>query len=150
MKQCFKCKAVLSIDEFYAHPQMGDGHLGKCKRCTRADNRENRAKKHERYAAYEQERNRQSERKEKKLEYQRRRRERSPHKDAARDAVGRAIRNGSLNREPCSFCGNPKSQAHHHDYSKPLDVTWVCFKCHRIAFHGQIVSEIGESYAVQS
>ena len=36
-KQCFKCKQTKDISEFYLHPKMGDGHLGKCKSCTRSD-----------------------------------------------------------------------------------------------------------------
>lgn len=30
------------LTEFYKHPQMGDGHLGKCKKCTRKDSDERR------------------------------------------------------------------------------------------------------------
>lgn len=40
LKSCFKCLAVLPETEFYAHPHMGDGHLGKCKACTKKDVRE--------------------------------------------------------------------------------------------------------------
>ena len=37
----------------------------------------------------------------------------------------------------CEKCGNKlKLHAHHKDYSKPLDVTWLCRYCHR-ELHGR-------------
>ena len=38
-------------------------------------------------------------------------------------------RKGILTPEPCK-CGSTDVQMHHHDYSKPLDVTWICRLCH--------------------
>lgn len=53
-----------------------------------------------------------------------------------------AIRAGILIRpDTCSRCGERPGygrdgrsliQGHHHDYSKPLDVEWICAKCHRV------------------
>ena len=41
MKQCFKCLSIKPISEYYKHPKMLDGHLGKCKECTKKDVSEN-------------------------------------------------------------------------------------------------------------
>ncbi len=51
-------------------------------------------------------------------------------KVAARRAVGSAIRSRRLAKKPCESCGIPETEAHHEDYSKPLDVQWYCRKCH--------------------
>lgn len=49
---------------------------------------------------------------------------------SARRKVSWAIETGRLTKEPCRICGDPKSIAHHQDYSKPLDVWWLCQQCH--------------------
>lgn len=55
---------------------------------------------------------------------------RHPLKKTAHTTTNLAIRLGKLVRLPCEMCGNPKTQAHHDDYSKPLDVRWLCHRCH--------------------
>ena len=45
--------------------------------------------------------------------------------------VMQAVLDGTLIRQPCSRCGTVKAVAHHEDYSKPLDVIWLCLSCHR-------------------
>lgn len=52
---------------------------------------------------------------------------------AARVAVRNAIRRGELVKGQC-FCGATRVQAHHHDYSKPLDVVWLCHQ-HHVELH---------------
>jgi hypothetical protein len=53
----------------------------------------------------------------------------------ARAAVYRAVRRGTLHRpDRCTSCGaRGPVQGHHADYSRPLDVEWLCRRCHRRA-----------------
>lgn len=51
-------------------------------------------------------------------------------KIVARSRLAGAIINGTLKRLPCKVCGNPKSEAHHEDYGRPTDVTWLCRQHH--------------------
>src|SRR6185312_3724336 len=58
-------------------------------------------------------------------------REKHPLAYQAQTAVGNAIRDGKLRKGPCSICGTTDGvHAHHRDYTRPLDVTWLCPKCH--------------------
>jgi len=72
---------------------------------------------------------------------------RAPEKLAARYAVKVALQNGTLARQPCERCGGVPSEAHHPDYSRPIDVTWLCRPCH-LAEHGR-VSRAGEATPIQ-
>ncbi len=47
-----------------------------------------------------------------------------------RSQLNHAIRDGKVIRMPCKECGNPRSEAHHHDYNKPYDVEWLCRQHH--------------------
>lgn len=64
--------------------------------------------------------------------YVRRFRVANPEKVAAQHAVAAAIRSGLLVRpDRCSECDRAcRPDAHHEDYSRPLDVVWTCRRCH--------------------
>jgi len=139
-KECFKCGVLKPPTDFYRHGAMRDRRLNKCKECTKADVAANYRKRREYYAQYERERFQRPERKKACIQYQRKRRAKNPAKYKAHYLVGNAIRDGRLVRQPCRVCGDPKAQAHHHDYSKPLDVEWLCRK-HHLEAHGKVAYE---------
>lgn len=51
----------------------------------------------------------------------------------AHHLVNEAIWKGFLVRTACERCGSDKqtSHGHHEDYAKPLDVVWLCPRCHK-------------------
>lgn len=128
MKRCFKCARVLPSSEFYRHPRMSDGHLGKCKSCTKRDATKHRNDNLERV-----------------LEYDRKRHKSREYHDAieahvamfprqswAMRKVHSQLKRKALARMPCEVCGDTKVDAHHDDYLKPLEVRWLCRKHHRM------------------
>lgn len=133
MKICSTCNAALPLDAFYARRSS-------CKECTKAAVRANYRRNRDRFVAYDKRRERTAERKAAKSAAARRYRERNPEKRAARVMVSNAIRDGRLLRQPCRLCGSTTVHAHHHDYSKPLDVEWLCKDCHWRQ-HGAVTAE---------
>lgn len=118
-KKCFKCGEVKPITEFYRHAQMADGHLNKCKACTCAD-----VKRHR------------EESPDAELRTRLRACAENPTKKHAYMAVSAAVRAGAITRpNSCQGCGcsdaEHRIEAHHYDYSRPLDVIWLCTPCHR-------------------
>lgn len=130
MKTCFKCGLAKDYSGFYRHKSMGDGYLGKCKECAKKDTSDWRISKHEEVRAYDKARNQTPERKSKSIVYQKIFRAANEEKYKARTAIGNWLRDTGAQRPPCEVCGDPKSDAHHEDYSKPLEVIWLCRKHH--------------------
>lgn len=134
IKRCFKCGVEKSSDDFYRHPAMSDGHLGKCKDCTKLDMRVDRATK-PRVREYDRDRS--------KLPHRAALRARivkewrAKHRDRARaHSMSEHAQASGLLKEPplCEGCGLARRlEKHHHDYSKPLLVIWLCKPCHAIA-----------------
>ena len=59
-------------------------------------------------------------------------RKKFPERKNAQAKVFRALFSGKLTKQPCFICGE-KAEAHHPDYSRPLDVVWLCSSHHKQA-----------------
>jgi ribosomal protein S27AE len=130
-KPCFKCKTIKPLSEFYKHHGMADGHLNKCKLCSRIDSTNARNANIDHYRKYDSQRAKNSERYKAAKEINSEWRKADKRRTKCHNAVARAIKNGTLIRQPCVRCGNQKSLAHHEDYDFPLIVMWLCQPCHK-------------------
>jgi hypothetical protein len=53
-------------------------------------------------------------------------------KAQARKLAYYAFRRGRITQTPCEHCGiEERLEMHHDDYSKPLEVRWLCVPCHK-------------------
>lgn len=144
VKHCPKCSTTKPVSSFHNNRSRYDGLGGHCKDChnsliaSRMTNSEIRAQKQATDRALQRrlrredpewlERRRKADR-----QAQRPRRKPDPVKDRARSTLRRAVRSGKVQRpDTCSDCGTSEHriEAHHHDYTKPLDVEWLCSLCH--------------------
>jgi hypothetical protein len=150
-KACFKCGEAKPLSEFYRHPAMADGHLGKCKPCAKSDARLRRAEKLDEIRAYDRERGllphrkagvraRADRYKDQALARTAAYRAAHPERRHAHSLVNAAVRDGKLKVLPCERCGDAVGvQGHHEDYNKPLEVIWLC-----PFHHGERHREINE------
>jgi hypothetical protein len=131
-QKCILCGVEKDLSHFYKHPQMANGHLGRCKDCHRSEIKRNRDENIDRVRAYDRERSKTLNRKLLNVEKNRIKRKNEEGMQMAHNLVSRAIKNGKLIRpDHCSSCLiNCSPQAHHDDYSKPLEIIWLCPICH--------------------
>jgi hypothetical protein len=85
--------------------------------------------------------------KERVAEHRKAHRKRYPEKTSARNIVYQRIHDGTLLRpDQCSRCLiECKPEAHHSDYSKPLDITWLCRSCHLQEDGPSIVAQVKQT-----
>jgi ribosomal protein S27AE len=140
MKSCITCKTDKPLEDYYRHPQMADGHLNKCKECVKAYQRDRCTN-----TDYERRRNALPHRVSARAKYRKTERgmeaarrgsakwiENNPEKRIVHNKLNNAVRDGLIAKpESCSRCGRKsRIEGHHHDYTKPLDVEWLCKRCH--------------------
>lgn len=141
MRDCRTCGQSKPLMDFYSQTN-GTLHRD-CKDCWKAYVKANRLLRADQYAEFERGRAMLPHRVEMRATYQKteagkaalrrahlRYIQNNPVKRFATNAVSNAIRDGRLSRQPCEVCAAPKAQAHHDDYSKPLDVRWLCSTHH--------------------
>jgi hypothetical protein len=55
-----------------------------------------------------------------------------------RSRTNRAIKKGTMLKEPCEICGTDvQIEAHHSDYNDWRNVNWLC-KMHHVAYHVEV------------
>jgi hypothetical protein len=142
-KACKKCERNLPISEFYVHASMGDGHLSFCKECVGARVGAHREANLEKIRIYDRIRGDLPHRMALRQAYAREHPEafrpgqanwlkRNPEKRKAHNTLSNAIRDGKIVKPTaCSKCDEEcRPEGHHVDYSKPLEVVWLCRRCH--------------------
>lgn len=146
MKLCRECNTQKSLSEFYKHAAMSDGHLNKCIPCVKSRVSKHREANLETIREYDKNRSKEPHRVQARKAYAQTDtgklvkkksmdayRKRHPMAYAAHIVTRNAVRDGKLiPASCCSVCSSTeKIEGHHDDYTKPLDVRWLCERCHK-------------------
>jgi hypothetical protein len=135
-KQCRECGQIKDLGEFYVHQRMGDGYLNKCKTCVKKRMQFYRLANPDRVATIDKAKYEKAKKDPefhaKRLGYQQSKR--TPETMRAHNFAQRHL---AVNKpEMCESCFlRPAKHAHHPDYKKPLDVLWLCIRCHQRLHH---------------
>lgn len=145
-KRCSICKERKSVSEFNRSACAPDGHRCDCKECRRIQSAKYYTKHKDKilsavrlYKANHKEEYRiyggryRAKHREEIAKYEHVRKK--TVKGRARTLLGSAVNHGNIIKPShCSCCGREARgralQGHHDDYTKPLDVRWLCSQCH--------------------
>lgn len=115
-KTCNKCNTAKFLTEFWKDKGKMLGVHGTCKDCFRIVDRKRYYANHEEMKA----RKNKTGKKMMKL---------YPEKWRARQLLRYAVKIGQIKKMSCA-CGKKETEGHHPDYSKPLEIVWLCVKHH--------------------
>lgn len=137
MRNCKKCSATKPLDAFYKVRAGKETRDTTCKECRKAAVLAKRHANIGHFRKYDRSRGSRT-----KRGYVKEWRTRSRIKEQAHNRVTRALASGRISKPgSCEQCGtdNRSIHAHHDDYSKQLDVRWLCVACHQQwhAEHGE-------------
>lgn len=141
MPVCAACWETLPIEDFNPSTQRRSGRQSYCKGCSRTRTREAHQRLRQDPEYRRSEVARQKERYWSEPEYRQRK--------VARTRASHALLRGDIQRAPCP-CGNPDAEMHHEDYSRPLEVKWLCRPCHVVEHYGPDRTEPGGASALPS
>lgn len=152
VKECFLCHEKKPLGLFYNDKRKVDGKKASCKKCTDLQKKKwiernpekERALRRDQFnlEIYRERVARWMKDPKKKAAVRARAkacRERGgPLKTQARSKLKHAVKMGLLIRpSKCQACGEEKKvEGHHPDYTKPLEVEWMCHRCHCRTHHG--------------
>lgn len=164
-KICIICNTEFPLDLFKKDNRNPDGRAAQCKECHNRSNRAYKRRNKDRIKKYAHEYNIKNrarlaikykkwvnDNRDKILRYNKECYKRNPEKHIqkvlkyqalnpekikAHQVLRTAVKQGMVIKpEHCSNCNKPgKIEGHHDDYSKPLDVDWLCTRCHKNLNH---------------
>lgn len=127
-KKCSQCDVEKDINEFFFANKSKNIRQSYCKIC------------YKKYDAHRHHTNRDKRNEEARIFYQNNKEKWAekvkkhillyPEKHKARNKLRYAVYTGKIIKQPCEVCGEVKVEGHHKDYSKPLEVNWLCHKHH--------------------
>lgn len=124
-KTCSACGITKPLDSFVKNRHRPGGRGSPCIVCWRRNDALRHRAKFQNDASHRQASN-------KARSLRRKPYKRDPVKNKARLALAHAVQRGEIIRpSACEKCGTTcQPHGHHEDYSKPLDVQWLCKDCH--------------------
>ena len=140
-KPCTKCGEVKTLENYGLKVSNKKDRRAECNECRKKYRVQNRQqisvktnawrKAHwEQYLEKSRLRRRSKTKEQRHDEYMRSVEKHGRKKLNARRSVAYHVGKGNLKRLPCQVCGSQRSQAHHEDYDRRLDVIWLCAQCH--------------------
>lgn len=133
MKKCYLCKKEKELDAFSSDKSKKDNKCNRCKDCSSSYHNNHRLKNLSLYRERDKKYN--VTHKKQRNKYNNDWKKKNTHKNAAHSLIYLAIKQGVLKKEKCRDCERIETEAHHNDYTKPLEVIWLCRFHHRLEKH---------------